>query len=89
MDRKNIVGWIIRRIRIQKGMTVHDLASALPPTAILSSGEIAEIEVGTRKAYDYEILGISKALGVTVADLFLTAHKKVAKSRKMGAPKTR
>lgn len=57
------------------------MAAALPPSAILSSGEVAEIEVGTRKAYDYEILAISRALGVTVADLFFTAGKKVKKTR--------
>ena len=56
-------------------MTVHQLASALPPSAILSSGEIAEIEVGTRKVYDYELLGISKALGVCLSDLFSTPPK--------------
>ena len=82
MTSKNIVGRQIRRIRIKKKMTVHDLASALPPSAILSSGEVAEIEVGTRKVYDYEIQGIARALEVTVADLFLTPQKKVKKSTK-------
>ena len=81
MDRKNITGWNIRRIRIAKGMTVSQLASALPPSAILSSGEVAEIEVETRKVFDFEIQGIAKALGVTVADIF-TPHKKVRKSLK-------
>jgi len=81
MDRKNISGWNIRRIRIEKGMTVHHLASALPTSAILSSGEVAEIEVGMRKVYDFEIQGISQALGVSVSDLFSTPHKKVKKSR--------
>ena len=81
MESKNITGRNIRQIRIAKGLTVHQLASALPTSAILSSGEVAEIEVGTRKAYDYEIQGIAKALGVTVADIF-TPRKKVPKSRK-------
>ena len=81
MESKNITGWNIRQIRIAKGMTVHQLASALPPSAILSSGEVAEIEVGTRKVYDYEIQGVARALGVTVADLFLTPQKKVKKAR--------
>ena len=82
MESKNIVGRQIRRIRIKKKMTVHDLASALPPSAILCAGEVAEIELRTRKVYDYELLGISKALGVPIESLFLTPHKKVAKSRK-------
>ena len=82
MESKNVTGWQIRRFRIEKGLTVHQLASALPPSAILCAGEIAEVELGTRKVYDYEIQGISTALGVTVADLFLTPQKKVPKSRK-------
>ena len=82
MESKNIVGRQIRRIRIARGMTVHQLASALPTSAILSSGEVAEIEVGTRKVYDYEIQGIARALEVTVADLFLTPQKNVRKSTK-------
>ena len=76
MDRKNITGWNIRRIRIEKGLTVHQLASALPPSAILSSGEVAEIELRTRTVYDFELLGISKALGVTIKDLFATPPRK-------------
>ena len=80
MDRKNVTGWNIRRIRIQKGLTVHQLASALPPTAILSAGEIAEIEVGSGKVYDYELQGLSEALGVSVDALFLTPRKKVPKT---------
>ena len=76
MDRKNVVGWNIRKIRIQKGLTVHDLASALPPSAILSSGEIAEIELGTRKVFDFEIQAISEILGVPISELFGTPPRK-------------
>ena len=82
MDRKNVTGGNIRRIRIQKGLTVHQLASALPPTARLSAGEIAEIEVGTGRVYDYELQGLSEALGVPIDELFLTPRKKVRKSPK-------
>lgn len=82
MDRKNVTGRNIRRIRIQRRMSVHQLASALPPSAILSAGEIAEIEVGTGKVYDYEILAIADALKVPIDALFVTPRKKVPKSRK-------
>ena len=75
MESKNITGRNIRQIRIAKGMTVHQLASALPTSAILSSGEVAEIEVGTRKAFDYEIQGIAQALGVPLSKLFNTPPK--------------
>ena len=30
------------------------------------------MELGIRKVYDFELLGISKALGVTIKDLFGT-----------------
>ena len=82
MARKNIVGWRIRQFRIQKGMTLHHLESALPPSAILSSGEIAEIELGTRKVFDCELQGLSEALGVSVDALFLTPRRKVPKTPK-------
>ena len=81
MDRKNVTGWQIRRIRIAKGMTVHDLASALPPSAILSAGELAEIEVRTEKIYDYEILAIANVLKVPIDALFATSQRKVKKAR--------
>lgn len=80
MSSKNVVGRNIRRIRIAKGMTVHQLAAALPPSAILSAGEVAEIEVGTSKVFDNELWAISKALGVSIDALFLTPQRKVKKS---------
>ena len=82
MDRKNIVGWQIRQLRIQKGMTVAQLASALPPSAILCAGEIAEVELQTRILYDFELLGICQALGVSIESLFATPQKNVRKSTK-------
>lgn len=82
MESRNIVGRNIRRIRIKKGMTVHQLAAALPPSAILGAGELAEIEVGTGKAYDYEIQAISTALGVSIDALFVTPQRKVPKTPK-------
>ena len=82
MKSINIVGRNIRRLRIAKGLTIHDLASALPPSAILSAGELAEIEVRTEKIYDYEIQAIAQALKVPIDALFVTPQKKMKKSRK-------
>ena len=82
MKSINIVGRNIRRLRIAKGLTIHDLASALPPSAILSAGELAEIEVRTEKIYDYEIQAIAKVLKVPIDALFGTPQKKVKNSRK-------
>mgnify|MGYP003584301646 CR=1 FL=1 len=73
MSSKNITGWQIRRIRIQRELTVNQLSSALPPSSPLTSEEIARIELGTRKVYDHEIQAISKALKVSVEDLYATS----------------
>ena len=81
MTSKNVTGWQIRRIRIAKGMTVHQLASALPPSAILSAGELAEIEIQTGKVYDYEIKAIADVLKVPIDALFATPQKNVKKAR--------
>ena len=76
MSLKNITGWQIRRFRIAKRLTVNQLSSALPTTAPLTSEELAQIELGTRKVYDHEILAISQALGVRISDLFGTPPRK-------------
>ena len=76
MDRKNITGWNIRKIRIQRGLTVHQLSSALPNSSPLSSEELAQIELGTRKIFDYQVQAISQVLGVRLSDLFATPPRK-------------
>ncbi len=69
---KNIIGWQIRRIRIQRGLTVHQLSSALPNSSSLSSEELAQVELGTRKIYDHELLAISQVFGVSIEELYAT-----------------
>ena len=76
MALKNIIGWQIRHIRIQRGMTVNQLSSALPSSSPLTSEEIARIELGTRKVYDSQVMAISQALGVPISDLFATPPRK-------------
>jgi transcriptional regulator with XRE-family HTH domain len=73
MALKNIIGWQIRRIRIRRGMTVNQLSSALPALSPLTSEEIAGIELGTRKVFDHEIQALSKALKVSIEDLYATS----------------
>ena len=76
MALKNIVGWQIRRIRIAKGLTVHQLSSALPPSSPLTSEELAQMELGTRKIFDYQVQAISQAMGVRISDLLGTPSRK-------------
>lgn len=73
MALKNIIGWQIRNIRIRRGMTVNQLSSALPASSPLTSEEIARIELGTRKVFDHEIQALSRALKVSVDDLYATS----------------
>ena len=82
MESKNITGWNIRRIRIAKGLTVHQLSSALPNSSPLTSEELAQMELGTKKVYDSQVMAISQVLKVPVATLFVTPHKKVARTPK-------
>ena len=74
----NLIGWNIRRIRIEKGMTVNQLSSALPKSSPLTSEMIGQIELANRKLYDQELLAISKVLGVSIEDLYATSPKKTS-----------
>lgn len=74
----NLTGWNIRRIRIEKGMTVNQLSSALPKSSPLTSEMIGQIELANRKLYDQELLAISKVLGVSIEDLYATSPRKTS-----------
>ena len=76
MDRKNIVGWQIRKFRIARGLTIGQLASALPKSSPLTSEQITQIELGTRRVLDYQVQAISQALGVRISELFGTPPRK-------------
>ena len=76
MESKNLVGWRIRQLRIKKGLTVHQLASALPKSSPLSSEELAQMELGTRRVLDYQVQAISQVLEVSLPDLFATPPTK-------------
>lgn len=70
MGKKNIVGWRIRRIRIEKGMAVAQLSSALPTPSYLSGEELIQVELCNRKVYDHELWAICRVLKVPVTELF-------------------
>lgn len=76
MESKNIVGWQIRRIRIEKGLTVAQLSSALPTASFLSCEELIQVELQNRKIFDHELWAISRALGVSVDDLYRAPPRK-------------
>ena len=72
----NLTGWNIRRIRIEKGLTVHQLSSALPAASPLTSEQITQIELGTRRVLDYQVQALSQVLGVRLSELFGTPPRK-------------
>lgn len=76
MESKNLIGWQLRRFRIAKGLTVDQLAAALPRSSPLSSEELAQMELGTRIILDYQILAISEILRIPISDLFATPPRK-------------
>ena len=76
MESKNLIGWQLRRFRIAKGLTVDQLAAALSRSSTLSSEELAQMELGTRKILDYQILAISEILRIPISDLFATLPRK-------------
>ena len=76
MESKNLIGWQLRRFRIAKGLTVDQLASALSKSSPLSSEELAQMELGTRRVLDYQVLAISQVLRVRLSDLFATPPRK-------------
>lgn len=70
MSLKNVTGWNIRRIRLQKGLTIHQVSSALPTHSFLSSEELIQVELCNRKVYDHELWAICQVLKVPVSELF-------------------
>ena len=70
MSIMNVTGRNIRRIRLQKGLTIHQVSSALPTPSFLSSEELIQVELGNRKVYDHELWAICQVLKVPVSELF-------------------
>ena len=70
MSLKNVTGWNIRRIRLQKGLTIHQVSSALPTPSYLSSEELIQVELRNRTIHDHELWAICQILKVPVSELF-------------------
>lgn len=69
MSLKNVTGWNIRRIRLQKGLTIHQVSSALPTQSFLSSEELIQVELRNRTIHDHELWAICQILKVPVSEL--------------------
>lgn len=70
-DEKNLVGDRVREIRILKGISQQALSNRLETMAIyICRGSISRIEDKQRTVTDIELYGLSKALDVSIHDLF-------------------
>lgn len=72
--KRNSTGAAIKRIRmaVTPKVTQEDMVGRLAKQGLLlSQGQIAKIENGTRPVMDYELTAIAKALKVKVEDFFV------------------
>ena len=75
-DEKNLVGDRVREIRILKGISQQALSNRLETMAIyICRGSISRIEDKQRTVTDIELYGLSKALDVSIPDLFGEVQK--------------
>ena len=72
MEERNVIGVKIKQIRQNKKITQEQLAARLNVLGIeIDQPMITRIENQSRFLLDFEIIGIAKALGVNITDLFL------------------
>lgn len=71
MDKRNVIGRKIQYIRRKNGITQEQLSARLNVQGIeIDRPMISKIENQSREIVDYEIIGMAKALGVSIEDLF-------------------
>lgn len=67
----NITGKMIKSIRIQNKITQEDLCARMQVMGYqISRSDISKLEHGKRLISDYELIGFSRALKVSLLSLF-------------------
>ena len=75
-ESRNVLGPSINYFRNEKKVTQEQLAARLAIQGIaFDRSVISRIENQSRVLYDYEIIGIAKALRIDIFDLFGQAKK--------------
>ena len=65
--KKNVSGDRIREARLKRRLTQEDLAAKLQiEGVIMERDSVSRMEIGTRFVTDYELMVLSKVLGVTM-----------------------
>ncbi|TVO39054.1 helix-turn-helix domain-containing protein [Vibrio algivorus] len=71
MDELNVVGRYVKILRVEQGLTQEQLAARCNLQGFdLSRGTLAKIESNIRQVTDIEVILLSRALNVKVAELF-------------------
>ena len=70
-EKTNIVGTMVKYFRKQKRLSQRELSIKLELNGVyVCRGSISRIEDGSRTVTDIELYALSKALGVSIVDLF-------------------
>ena len=68
--KKNVSGDRIREARLKRRLTQEDLAAKLQiEGVIMERDSVSRMEIGTRFVTDYELMVLSKVLGVSMQGL--------------------
>ncbi|MDU5111299.1 MAG: helix-turn-helix transcriptional regulator [Clostridium sp.] len=71
MEKRNIIGDNVRRLRKEQKLTQEQLTAKLQTIGLdIDRPMLTRIELKQREVYDYEAMGISTALNIPIEDLF-------------------
>lgn len=70
-EQKNMIGYKVRQLRLEKNMSQQQLSDKLETLAIyICRGSISRIEDQTRTVTDIELYGLSQILGIPIEEFF-------------------
>lgn len=71
-ETKNLVGPMVRKMRLEKHMSQQELSAKLETMAIyICRGSISRIEDQSRTVTDIELYGLSKVLNIPLEKFFI------------------
>ncbi|MBS4958715.1 MAG: helix-turn-helix transcriptional regulator [Clostridium sp.] len=71
MEKRNIIGDNVRRLRKKQKLTQEELTAKLQTEGLnIDRPMLTRIELKQREVYDYEALCISKVLNTSIEELF-------------------
>lgn len=75
MEKRNIIGDNVRRLRKEQKLTQEELTAKLQLEGLnIDRPMLTRIELKQREVLDYEILCLSKALNISIEELFNQNH---------------